>query len=86
MRFEIKFISVKDRLPTKEDLQQSSKILCIVEVPIEGGKYYISYRVVECSWDYYMKEPAFGISDCIIRAWASLPFIKEIESCNIIKC
>lgn len=84
MKFEIEFVSVKDRLPTKEELQKNNRTLCIVESPLAKGKSIVSYKVIECIWDYYIKEPAFNISDSIIRAWAFLPSMKEVESCDII--
>ena len=73
MKFEIEFISVKDRMPTKDDLEQNGKLLCIVEVPIGNGKSTINYRMVKCHWDYFINEPLFNVNDCIIRAWAILP-------------
>ena len=79
MKFEIEFVSVKDRLPTEKECALNNQMLCVVEISIGNGESAISYKTINCDWSIYMNKPRFNVDGYIVRAWAVLPNIKGLS-------
>ena len=79
MKFEIEFVSVKDRLPTENECSLNKQMLCVVEIPIGNGESIISYKTINCDWNIHTNKPRFNVDNYIVRAWAILPNVRGLS-------